>query len=307
MVVAALPPRIRQSGETQDEEHDIHVVAEPVVAEVQSADRRLHLLKTMHTSSVYTDAELQQNLTEMQHLYDRGEFGAWRQEVAARLDDLIDPTKIEQERTLTLRETYQDENGVSIKTTGSGIAVEGDSGEIRLDNVHEVPLEKRGWKFWKRKFWQRRPKVPKVDMSTREQLMDYVSTTVQRRPPSNITEVEMEEWKDTFVIGGVDDLEEDLGIELPVDKPDPSFDIGGVAPEDVGIERPVAPFNYFAEEDTEVKDTVKVGETDDDIFGELDEAIAEQERARLADEHDSKLPELPDQEPPVQEPPAARH
>ena len=89
----------------------------------------------MHTSSVYTDAELQQNLTEMQHLYDRGEFGAWRQEVAARLDDLIDPTKIEQERTLTLRETYQDENGVSIKTTGSGIAVEGDSGEIRLDNV----------------------------------------------------------------------------------------------------------------------------------------------------------------------------
>ena len=111
--------------------------------------------------SLYTDADLQQDLTEMQHLYARGEFSAWRQEALAHLDDLVDPTKIEQGRSLTLRETYTPDDivydmdvemgilskdGVSIKTTGSGIAVEGDSGEIRLDNAHEGGFRSRSRK-----------------------------------------------------------------------------------------------------------------------------------------------------------------
>ena len=76
-------------------------------------------------------------------------------------------------------------------------------------------------------------------------MVDYVRTTVQRRPElGRYSEVEMEEWKDE--IGGVDDLEQDLGIKLPVDES--NFAIGEVDPEDVGIHRPVDPFNYGDEE-----------------------------------------------------------
>ena len=152
-----------------------------------------------------TDADFQRELVEMQELEERGEFGVWRKEALANMDDLIDPTKIEQGwRSRTLRETYQpndivydmdlemgilSENGVSIKTSGSGIAVEGDSGEINLENAHEGPVPKpykrSRWKFWKKK----RPNVeipeayePDPMLGAREQLVDYVRTTVQRRP-----------------------------------------------------------------------------------------------------------------------------
>ena len=259
----------------------------------------------------------------MQHLYARGEFSAWRQEALAHLDDLVDPTKIEQGRSLTLRETYTPDDivydmdvemgilskdGVSIKTTGSGIAVEGDSGEIRLDNAHEggvpKPLEKRGWKFWKRKFWKKRPNVetpeayePDPMLSTREQLVDYVRTTVQQRRPERgrYTEVEMEEWEDTFEVGGVDDL--DLGV--PVDEPVDVFGIGEVPPEDVGIERPVDPFNYgsFPEDDDSKLPEVQPDEPGDVLeFKRVDLPGPGGRMARVS-EGSIELEELEDQGP----------
>ena len=86
-----------------------------------------------------TDADFQRELVEMQHLEERGEFGVWRKEALANMDDLIDPSKIEQGwRSRTLRETYQPDDIVydmlrwgSCPKTGSLLKLRGAGSRLR--------------------------------------------------------------------------------------------------------------------------------------------------------------------------------